>query len=78
MDGEVSYRIGEKGLGIINYLMIIKYLFWFLVEILYEDERRLLRNNTNKDSLYSESSSDSEEPFHHGKNWSYEECLNFY
>ncbi|CAF2871234.1 unnamed protein product [Rotaria sp. Silwood2] len=43
--GEVSYRIGEKG----------------PVKILYEDERRLLRKNTNKDSLNSESSSDSEE-----------------
>jgi hypothetical protein len=32
-----------------------------LVKILYEDERRLLRKNTNKDSLNSESSSDSEE-----------------
>lgn len=31
------------------------------VKILYEDERRLLRKNTNKDSLNSESSSDSEE-----------------
>ncbi|UJR37296.1 hypothetical protein I4U23_030005 [Adineta vaga] len=43
--GEVSYRIGEKG----------------PVKILYEDERRLLRKSTNKDSLNSESSSDSEE-----------------
>lgn len=31
------------------------------VKILYEDERRLVRKNTNKDSLNSESSSDSEE-----------------
>ncbi|CAF0930265.1 unnamed protein product [Adineta ricciae] len=43
--GEVSYRIGEKG----------------PVKILYEDERRLVRKSTNKDSLNSESSSDSEE-----------------
>ncbi|CAF0733515.1 unnamed protein product [Didymodactylos carnosus] len=47
--GEVSYRIGEKG----------------PVKILYEDERRLIRKNkhdtNNKDSLNSESSSDSED-----------------
>ena len=39
------------------------------MKILYEDERRLLRKNTNKDSLNSESSSDSEEregPSHRG------------
>ncbi len=45
----------------------------FLVKILYEDERRLLRKNTNKDSLNSESSSDSEEregpSSHQGKNF---------
>jgi len=39
--------------------------------MLYEDERRLVRKNTNKDSLNSESSSDSEErecpPSHQGK-----------
>jgi len=38
-----------------------RFVFLFLVKILYEDERRLIRKNTNKDSLNSESSSDSEE-----------------
>jgi hypothetical protein len=42
-----------------------------LVQILYEDERRLLRKHMNKDRLNSESSSDSEETSHHGENLSY-------
>lgn len=63
--GEVSYRIGEKGPGRNDvYLRKLQDRFVFsfvLVKILYEDERRLIRKNTNKDSLNSESSSDSEE-----------------
>ena len=51
-----------------NFFPIDKLVF-LSVKILYEDERRLLRKNTNKDSLNSESSSDSEErevPSRHG------------
>ena len=64
--GEVSYRIGEKGPGnaqnASSLAATTKIIVLFhLVKILYEDERRLLRKNTNKDSLNSESSSDSEE-----------------
>ena len=47
------------------------------MKILYEDERRFLRKNTNKDSLNSESSSDSEEregASQHGKK---ERCFLF-
>lgn len=62
--GEVSYRIGEKGPGRPHSLARRSSpcdVSRVVVKILYEDERRLLRKSTNKDSLNSESSSDSEE-----------------
>jgi protein Tob/BTG len=62
--GEVSYRIGEKGLGKYSFKKTHKLnISDFLVEFLYEDEKRHLIRN-------SESSSDSEEVSHHHKTFS--------